>query len=134
MKKGSGMFEMIGINLFTCAAYRTSWFLKLTMILAGNLLTSLDDDVDNDQNSNICISNWSQVFILLHALKILYFKHFLCRNPIAVYPFYRYGKITILSTPAIKQDGAKVIQSIENFNSRETDVILCSSMKSGLEN
>ncbi|XP_071169136.1 sulfotransferase 1A1-like [Mytilus edulis] len=53
------------------------------------------------------------------------------RNPIAVYPFYRYGKITILSTPAIKQDGAKVIQSIENFNSRETDVILCSSMKSG---
>ncbi|CAG2243785.1 SULT1 [Mytilus edulis] len=52
------------------------------------------------------------------------------RNPIAVYPFYRYGKITILSTPAIKQDGAKVIQSIENFNSRETDVILCSSMKS----
>ncbi|XP_052101585.1 sulfotransferase 1B1-like [Mytilus californianus] len=53
------------------------------------------------------------------------------RKPIAVYPFHRYGKITILSTPAIQQDAAKVIQSTKNLNSRETDVILCSSMKSG---
>ncbi|VDI27367.1 Hypothetical predicted protein [Mytilus galloprovincialis] len=53
------------------------------------------------------------------------------RKPIALYPFHRYGKITILPTTAIKDGAEKLIQSMKNFNSRETDVILCSSMKSG---
>ncbi|XP_071169132.1 sulfotransferase 1B1-like isoform X3 [Mytilus edulis] len=52
------------------------------------------------------------------------------RKPAALYPFHRYGKITILPTPALKDGAEKLIQSMKNFNSRETDVILCSSMKS----
>ncbi|CAC5417901.1 unnamed protein product [Mytilus coruscus] len=59
------------------------------------------------------------------------FQQKLTRKPIAVYPFHRYGNITILPTPAIMEGAEKLFQSMKNFNSRETDVILCSTMKSG---
>ncbi|XP_071169135.1 sulfotransferase 1B1-like [Mytilus edulis] len=47
------------------------------------------------------------------------------------FPFIEYKSITLPPMPPIVKDVHNFMDSLLNFNSRETDVILCSPMKSG---
>ncbi|CAC5417900.1 unnamed protein product [Mytilus coruscus] len=53
------------------------------------------------------------------------------RKAMPIFPFLKYRSITLPPMPPILKDVDHFMESLRNFNSRESDVILCSPMKSG---
>lgn len=50
---------------------------------------------------------------------------------VAVYPFLKHDGISFLPCPAFVEDSEKQLKRVKNFESRSTDVLLCTTMKSG---